>query len=114
MPRAIRREDDAEPFLPQVGDQLGRAGKEARPLPDRPIQVKGETAQVTQRLEDRARPGLSHAIVSLSVSDSPCVAADLLVEQQSLGSPERVYHLIRPCLRMTISVARRAGPGADE
>ena len=50
MPGAIRREDDAKPFFAQVGDQLGGAGKQLRPLPDRPIKVKGETPQVPQRL----------------------------------------------------------------
>ena len=71
MARAIRREDDPKPFLPQVGNQLGGTGQEPRPLPDRPIKIKGETSQVPQRLEDRARLGLSHAILSISLSDFP-------------------------------------------
>ncbi len=48
MARAIRREDDAKPFLPKVGNQLGGAWQEPGPLPDRPIQIKGETLQVPQ------------------------------------------------------------------
>jgi hypothetical protein len=48
MPGTIRRKDDAQPLFSQVIDQLDRAGKKLRPLPDRPIQVKGETAEVTE------------------------------------------------------------------
>ena len=108
MARTIRREDDPKPFLPELGRQARRHRAAAWALPDRPIKIKSEAPQVPQRPEDRARPGMSHAILSISSLNS-LVRARPLLEKISTGSSQEFTILVEHAYRTTNFPPRAAG-----